>query len=164
MAIILKKGEETVLVNDKGMPVLNLTVGANWGKINRLGSAPKAGFIDRLIGNVAKVTGQLEDVDLDLSLLFFNGSKEFVEKCYFGNKTLFGGAVSHTGDDLTGDDEVDEADNERIKFKGAVIPMTVQTVFVVLNSYRHQNFGEIPFVGFSIYDGLYGLGDKAPRL
>ncbi|MFW3388060.1 UNVERIFIED_CONTAM: hypothetical protein RF648_18870, partial [Kocuria sp. CPCC 205274] len=47
---------------------------------------------------------------------------------------------------------------------GTGIPAKAETFFVILNSYRHHRFDEIPYIGFSIYDGLYGLKDKAARL
>lgn len=165
MSIVLNKGE-TVSVNkkDSDVPVVNLTVGAAWGKIARLGTSKAAGFISKFLGNVGAADTVYEDVDLDLSLIFFDDKKNYVDTCYFGNKRLFDGAVFHSGDDLVGSDESDGSDNERIQIQGVKIPAKVATIFVVLNSYRHHKFDEIPYIGFALYDGLYSLGAKANRL
>lgn len=164
MAIILEKGKTVdVKKEDTGVPIINLTVGAGWGKIARMGTSKAAGFLSKLIGSVASDV-VYEDVDLDLSLIIFNDKKERIETCYFGNKRCFNGAIQHTGDDLVGTEDSDGADNERIKIQGAQIPANAAHIFVILNSYRHHKFDEIPFIGFSIYDGLFGLNDKAARL
>lgn len=165
MAIILNKGE-TVAVNkkDSDVPVVNLTVGAGWGKIAKMGESKAAGFLSKLLNKVGASDVVYEDVDLDLSLVFFNSKKEVINTCYFGNKNLWNGAIQHTGDDLVGSDESDGSDNERIKIQGIKVPADVSSIFVILNSYRHHRFDEIPYIGFSIYDGLYNLNDKAARL
>lgn len=165
MAIILNKGETVPVVKkDTDTPVVNLTVGAAWGKIAKMGESKAAGFISKLLNKVGAADVVYEEVDLDLSLVFFDKDKNVIETCYFGNKRLWNGAVQHTGDDLVGSDESDGSDNERIKIEGVRIPANVTSVFVILNSYRHHKFDEIPYIGFAIYDGLYGLNDKAARL
>ncbi|MFW3388566.1 UNVERIFIED_CONTAM: TerD family protein, partial [Kocuria sp. CPCC 205274] len=119
MAIILNKGETTAVTKkDSDAPVVNLTVGAAWGKIAKLGESKAAGFLGKLLGKVGAADVVYEEVDLDLSLVFFDKDKNVVDTCYFGNKVLFGGGVTHTGDDLVGSDESDGSDNERIKIVG----------------------------------------------
>lgn len=164
MPILLKKNEPVVIANDKGTPVMDITVGARWGKINHAGKSEAASFVGRLLGKIGAGDAVLESVDLDLSIVCFAGT-DYSNTCYFGQRQVFGGAITHTGDDLTGSDESDGiSDNERIKFRGLNIPANVTTAFIVLNSFRHHKFDEIPFIGFAIYDGLYNLGDKAPAL
>ncbi|MCS5736733.1 TerD family protein, partial [Herbiconiux daphne] len=103
MAIILNKGETTAVTKkDSDTPVINLTCGASWGKIAKLGQTKAAGFLGKLLGKVGAADVVYEDVDLDLSLVFFDKSKTCIGTCYFGNKNVFSGAVLHSGDDLVG--------------------------------------------------------------
>lgn len=164
MPILLKKNEAATIARDNGTPVMDITVGAEWGKINKAGSSQAAGLFGKLLGKVGAADALLENVDLDLSLICFNG-KQYNDTCYFGRRQLFGNAITHTGDDLVGSDEADGvSDNERIKFAGLRVPNDVTTVFIVLNSFRHHKFDEIPYIGFRLYDGLFSLGQKAPAL
>lgn len=165
----LSKGDKVVVRKESGQSVTNLTVGVTWGKINKLGDIPGAkdkGLIGKLFGKAAQVTGQLEAVDLDLTILTVDSSGNFLEECAFYSKTPFGGAIAHSGDDREGDDEDDGLDNERIKFQGLKVATQtqVQTAYIVLNSYSHQQFDQIPYIRLGIYDGLYGLRDKAARI
>lgn len=172
MALNLSKGQKTVVKKSSGQAVTNLTVGVSWAKINRLGNLPvsEKGFLGRMFSkasnSAAKATGQLEDVDLDLTIATFDASGNAVGECAFYAKTLFDGAIVHSGDDRGGDDEDDGLDNERIKFQGLKVATqtSVQSAFIILNSYSHQKFDEIPHIRLAIYDGLFGLTDKAPRL
>ena len=162
--MILQKNESVAVAKDDGRPVINLTVGAAWGKINALGTSKPAGFFSKVFGAVGMEETVLESVDLDLSLLFFSKKIGFLDKCYFGNRSLWNG-VQHSGDNLEGSDVVDAGkDNERISIKGMTVPSQVDTIFLVLNSFRHHKFDKLPYIGVSIYDGLYGLKDKADRL
>lgn len=161
--LVLKKNTSADLVSDSGTPVLEMSVGVNWGMINSLGSSKAAGFLGKMFSSVGAGDVAKKAVDLDLSMVFVDGNKRIVDTCYFGKKRLWNGAVQHTGDDLTGDDEQDDSDNEIIQFKALNIPADVQHVFVVLNSYRHQMFDEIPYIGINFYEGLVNLSDKGLR-
>ncbi|XAO54191.1 tellurite resistance protein terD [Yersinia phage vB_YenM_P778] len=166
MSIILSKGTQTTIKSATGTPVMNLTVGAQWGMINKMGLPEvKNGFLSKLLNKASEVTGQLEAVDLDLSIIMYDANKRKVGECAFYSKNALNGAVLHSGDDRSGDASDDLLDNERIQFKGLEVAKTsVQTAVVVLNSFSHQKFDEIPFIRLAIYDGLYSLSEKAPRL
>ena len=161
--LILAKNKTEDLVTSTGTPVLDFSCGCNWGMINSLGSSKAAGFLGKVFGSVGAGDVVKKAVDLDLSMVFVDGKKQIVDICYFGKKRLWNGAVNHTGDDLTGDEEQDDSDNEIIQFKGLNIPPDVQHVFVVLNSFRHQKFDEIPYIGINFYEGLVNLSDKGLR-
>lgn len=167
MTLILNKGQQTTVRKENGgAPVMNITVGVSWGKINRM-SVPKTGvgFFDKLVGKAGAVAGTLEDVDLDLSILMFDARGQLVDECAFYHKQALNQSVLHSGDDRGGDAEDDGLDNERIQFKGLEVAKTnVASAFIVLNSYTHQKFDEIPHIRLGLYDGLYGLRDKAARL
>lgn len=163
MALILTKNQSADLVSDKGTPVFDMSVGVNWDMINNAGNSKAAGFLGKVFSAVGAGDVVKTAVDLDLSMVFVNDKKQIVDTCYFGNKRLFNGAVQHTGDDLTGDDEQDDNDNEIIKFQGLKIPFDVKTVFIVLNSFRHQMFDAIPYIGINFYEGLVNKGSKGLR-
>lgn len=165
MPMILQKGQQEAVVRADGTPVVNFTCGAAWGKINKAGKSEAAGFFGKILGAVGAGEVLLESVDLDLSVLFFNSQRELVDKCYFGRKNLFNNGVQHSGDDLEGSDSSDgSTDNERIKVSGMALPAQVTTAFVVVNSFRHHKFDEIPFILISMYDGIANLSAKAERL
>lgn len=163
--MILQKGQQAAVVRADGTPVINFTTGAAWGKINRAGKSQAAGFFGKLLGSVGAGEVLLESVDLDLSILFFDDKKQLVNKCYFGNRNIFNNGVQHSGDDREGSDSTDgSTDDERIKVSGMSLPSNVQTAFVVVNTFTHQKFDEIPFLLVSMYDGIANLKAKADRL
>lgn len=50
------------------------------------------------------------DIDLDASVIAFGPQRNHIDSCYFGKLSILGGAIKHSGDNLTGegagDDEV----------------------------------------------------------
>lgn len=163
MALVLKKNETADLSGDKGTPVFNMSVGVNWGMISSLGNSQAAGFLGRVLNKVGASNAVQTAVDLDLSMVFVDDNKQIVDICYFGNKQLFSGAIKHSGDDRVGDSEKNDSDNEVIKMEGLKIPFNVKHVFVVLNSYTHQKFDEIPYIGINFYEGLTDRTGKGLR-
>lgn len=161
--LILQKNQTSDLISDKGTPILNMSVGVNWGMINSLGQSKAAGFLGKLASAVGVENAVKTAVDLDLSMVFVDKDGAIIDTCYFGNKRLWNGAINHTGDDRTGDGEQDDSDNEIIHFRGLQIPSEVQQVFVVLNSYTHQKFDEIPYIGINFYEGIVNMSDKGLR-
>lgn len=163
----LSKGQTATVQKETGGAVTNLTVGANWGKINRM-PVPKTGlgFLDKLVGKASTAAGTLEAVDLDLTVVTFDAAGNKLEECAFYNKRAHDGIIAHSGDDREGDSEDDGLDNERIQIQGLKLATQTkaQSAFIILNSYSHQKFDEIPYIRLAIYDGLFGLSDKAPRL
>ncbi len=73
---------------------------------------------------------------------------------YYGNVQSRDRAVTHSGDDLTGDtDGNDNLDNEVISIDlSSLTPAAEQLVFI-LNSYKHQDFADIPFATIRIFEG-----------
>ena len=163
MALVLKKNETSELNSDKGTPVFNMSVGVNWGMISQLGTSKAASLFEKVLGRVGAADSVKTAVDLDLSMVFVDDKKKIVDICYFGKKNLFSGAVKHSGDDRSGDSEQNDSDNEIIKLEGLKIPFEVKHVFVVLNSYSHQKFDEIPYIGINFYEGLAELNGKELR-
>lgn len=167
MTLLLNKGQSATVRKENGQPVMDITIGANWGKIDTLTGNVKTGvgFLDKVIGKASSAVGAKEAVDLDLSVLTFDAQGNLVDRCYFGNQRPRGDVLVHTGDDRQGDDEDDGLDNERIQLRGLKLAQTTaRTAVIILNNFTQQPFEKIPYIRLGIYDGLYGLRDKAARL
>jgi len=140
MAINLEKGQRINLEKSNGNKLQNICVGINWGAIVKKG----------LFG----IGSTQEAVDLDASCALFNEAKQVEEVVYYGNLKSKNGAVKHSGDDLTGDMEGDDGlDNEVITLDLSTLSATTNYVAFVLNSFRGQDFGSIPFASIRIYEG-----------
>ncbi|MCC8411102.1 tellurium resistance TerZ family protein [Mucilaginibacter sp. UR6-1] len=138
MAINLEKGQRISLEKSNGSKLQNICVGINWGAIE------KKGFFGT----------KKEAVDLDASCALYDESKQLQEVIYFGNLKAKNGSVKHSGDDLTGDMGGDDGlDNEVISVDLAGLPPTTTYVAFVLNSFRGQDFGSIPFASIRVYEG-----------
>ncbi|MDR6942332.1 TerD family protein [Mucilaginibacter pocheonensis] len=140
MAINLQKGQRISLEKSNGNKLQNICVGINWGAIEKKGMF---GF------GTTK-----EAVDLDASCALYDANKQLVDVVYFGHLKSKDGAVKHSGDDLTGDMAGNDGlDNEVITVDFAGLSSTVNYVAFVLNSFRGQDFGTIPFASIRIYEG-----------
>ncbi len=139
MAINLTKGQKINLQKENGSKLQNICVGVNWGAIEKKG----------WLGGVSKVA-----VDLDASCALFDGSKKLIDVVYFGNLKSRDGSIKHSGDDLTGDLGGDDGiDNEIITLDFTSLSSNIEHVAFVLNSFRGQDFGIIPFASIRIYEG-----------
>lgn len=140
MAINLQKGQRISLEKSNGTKLEKICVGINWGAIEKKG----------LFG-LGKTK---EAVDLDGSCILYNENKQALEVVYFGNLQSKDRAVRHSGDDLTGDvNGNDGLDNEVITLDFTSLNPSVNYVAFVLNSFRGQDFGSIPFASIRIYEG-----------
>jgi tellurium resistance protein TerZ len=81
-----------------------------------------------------------DDIDLDASCICFDSSKNALETIYFGNLSGAGGAILHSGDNLTGDGD---GDDEVINVDLSRIPSNVDSVVFTINSFRGQTFNEV---------------------
>ncbi len=139
MAINLTKGQRINLEKSNGSKLKNICVGINWGAIEKKG----------WLGGVTK-----EAVDLDASCAVYDDSKKLGEVIYFGNLKSKDGSIKHSGDDLTGDMGGDDGlDNEIITLDLSQLNPSVSYVAFVLNSFKGQDFGTIPFASIRIYEG-----------
>ncbi len=140
MAINLQKGQRISLEKSNGSKLQNICVGINWGAIEKKG----------LFG----FSKTKEAVDLDASCALFDENKQHVDTVYFGSLKSKDGSIKHSGDDLTGDLGGDDGlDNEIITVDFSLLSPTVHYVAFVLNSFRGQDFGTIPFASIRIYEG-----------
>ena len=140
MAINLQKGQRINLEKSNGSKLQSVCVGINWGAIEKKG----------LFG----LTKTKEAVDLDASCALYDDTKKLVDVVYFGNLRSKDSAIQHSGDDLTGDMGGDDGlDNEVITVHFPMLNQSVSFVAFVLNSFRGQDFGTIPFASIRIYEG-----------
>lgn len=140
MAINLQKGQRISLEKSNGAKLQSVCVGINWGAIEK-----KALF------GLSKTK---EAVDLDASCALYNEQKQVLEVIYFGNLHSKNYAVKHSGDDRTGDIGGDDGlDNEVITIDFSGLDANVSYVAFVLNSFKGQDFGTIPFASIRIYEG-----------
>jgi tellurium resistance protein TerZ len=140
MAINLQKGQRINLEKSNGAKLQSICVGINWGAIEKKG----------LFGlNKTK-----EAVDLDASCALYDEKKTVLDVVYFGNLKSKDGSVKHSGDDLTGDMGGDDGlDNEVITLDFSQLNPSVTYAAFVLNSFKGQDFGTIPFASIRIYEG-----------
>ncbi len=137
MSISLEKGQR-ISLEKNGSGLNEVCIGVNWGAIEKKG----------LFGGTKRIA-----VDLDASVGAFTADKALKEVVYFGRLNA-GGAISHSGDDLTGDMDGDDGlDNEIITIKMNRLSQEIDKVAVVLNSFQGQDFASIPFASIRIYEG-----------
>jgi len=138
MAISLQKGQRISLEKSSGGTLQKLCVGANWGAIEKKG----------LFGK------KMVAVDLDLSVALFDANKELVDLVFFGQLQAKKGGIKHSGDDTEGDVDGDDGlDNEVVTIDLSAIDNNAEQVVFILNSYKNQDFKEIPFASVRIYEG-----------
>ncbi|MBA3743985.1 TerD family protein, partial [Sporichthya sp.] len=115
--VSLKKGDRVSLVKT-GAPALSAVImGLGW-------DPAKSG----------------KDVDLDASVIAFDANGRDLEVVYFMSLTAFGGAIKHSGDNLTGEGD---GDDEQIHVNLGSLPATVASLVFTINSFRGQKFTEI---------------------
>ncbi|WP_328316851.1 TerD family protein [Streptomyces sp. NBC_00388] len=94
-----------------------------------------------------------KDIDLDASVMAFGPQRNHIDSCYFGNLSILGGAVKHSGDNLTGegagDDEVIVVDLGRIPAEATALVFTV-------NSFTGQKFTEVAKAYCRLIDAASG--------
>ncbi|MFI2433747.1 TerD family protein [Streptomyces sp. NPDC018693] len=81
-----------------------------------------------------------KSIDLDASVIAYGPQRNHIDSCYFGKLTIVGGAIRHSGDNLTGegggDDEVITVDLGRL-------PQDVTGLVFTVNSFSGQKFTEV---------------------
>ncbi|GHF88545.1 TerD family protein [Streptomyces griseosporeus] len=94
-----------------------------------------------------------KDIDLDASVIAFGPQRNHIDSCYFGKLTIVGGAIRHSGDNLTGegggDDEVITVDLGRL-------PQEVTGLVFTVNSFSGQKFTEVAKAYCRLIDAATG--------
>jgi stress response protein SCP2 len=79
-------------------------------------------------------------IDLDASVIAYDAGGEKLEIVWFMHKREFGGAIQHSGDNLTG---AGEGDDEQIRVDLLAVPAQVTTLVFTINSFSGQKFTQI---------------------
>lgn len=138
MAINLEKGQRINLEKSNGAKLQNICVGVNWGAIEKKG----------LFGT------KKEAVDLDASCAVYDDKKNHIDSVNFKKLQSNDQAIKHSGDDLTGDLNGDDGlDNEVITLDFSKLSPAANHVAFFINSFRGQDFKDIPFASIRIYEG-----------
>ncbi len=134
MSISLTKGQKVSLTKEK--PGLSeVVVGLGWDEVQ-----PKKGFFASLF------SGSEQDIDCDASVYLLKNGKLSGENdiVFFNNLNHSSGAVSHHGDNLTGDGD---GDDEQITIKLQRVPAEYDRIVIAVNIYkakdRNQHFGMV---------------------
>ena len=129
MSISLSKGQTISLAKDTGLS--RVFMGCGWDPAQ----PKKKGLLGGLLGG-----GRVEDIDLDASVIVFDGSRAPIDLVWFQQLASKDGSIRHGGDNLTGegdgDDEVIYVDLARLDARATHLVFTV-------NSFRGQTFDEV---------------------
>ncbi|MEU2181996.1 TerD family protein [Streptomyces thermolilacinus] len=94
-----------------------------------------------------------KDIDLDASVIAYGPQRNHLDSCYFGKLTILGGAIRHSGDNLTGegagDDEVITVDLGRLPADATGLVFTV-------NSFSGQKFTQVAKAYCRLLDAATG--------
>lgn len=121
MSLSLAKGQPANLVGSTGSPVTRLSLGVGWDATS--------GDTKGLVGKFKKLKG----VDLDLAALVYDNTKAGVRVCGFDSMNLYGGALTHSGDNRSGrGDGIDEA----ISVDLNRIPDNIHHIVFTLNAFK----------------------------
>ncbi|MBB2894147.1 TerD family protein [Flexivirga oryzae] len=80
------------------------------------------------------------NIDLDASVIAYDASGKKLEIVWFMHRQEFGGAIQHSGDNVTG---AGEGDDEQIKVDLLGMPPQVNTLVFTINSFSGQKFTSI---------------------
>ncbi|RII18515.1 Stress response protein SCP2 [Streptomyces sp. YIM 130001] len=94
-----------------------------------------------------------KDIDLDASVIAYGPQRNHIESCYFGKLTILGGAVQHSGDNLTGEGA---GDDETITVDLGRLPQEVSGLVFTVNSFSGQKFTEVAKAYCRLMDAATG--------
>ncbi|MFG2493257.1 TerD family protein [Streptomyces caniferus] len=81
-----------------------------------------------------------KSIDLDASVIAYGPDRKKVDNCFFGKLMILGGAVQHSGDNLTGEGA---GDDEAITVHLGGVPPEVTGLVFVVNSFSGQKFSDV---------------------
>lgn len=137
--INLKKGS-SISLEKQGKLLEEVCIGLNWGAIQR-----------KVLFGLVK---SAESVDLDGSVSMFDQAKNEVDTVYYSKLKSKDGAITHSGDDRSGDAGADDGlDNEVIEINLRKVNPEVEQIVFYLNSYNGQDFSHIPYSKIRIFEG-----------
>lgn len=141
MAVSLSKGQRIDL--SKQAPGLQrVRMGLGWDPVK------KGGLLGKLFGG-----GGGDSIDLDASCLMFDEGRQLVDTVWFRQLRSTDGAVSHSGDNLTGEGD---GDDETISVDLGRLPARVTGLVFTVNSFRGQTFNEVENAACRLVDETSG--------
>ncbi|MGW7490276.1 TerD family protein [Streptomyces sp. NPDC054786] len=81
-----------------------------------------------------------KSIDLDASVIAYGPDRKKVDNCFFGKLMILGGAIQHSGDNLTGEGA---GDDEAITVHLGGVPPEVTGLVFVVNSFSGQKFSDV---------------------
>ncbi|MFI7095626.1 TerD family protein [Streptomyces lydicus] len=81
-----------------------------------------------------------KNIDLDASVIAYGPDRKKIDNCFFGKLMILGGAVQHSGDNLTGEGA---GDDEAITVHLGGLPPEVTGLVFVVNSFSGQKFSDV---------------------
>ena len=136
----LQKGQAVRLEKSGGGTLTRVTMGLGWDV------RKKKGLLGFLGG------GGGEDIDLDASCLLFAG-RTLTDQVWFRQLRSQDGAVTHSGDNLTG---AGDGDDETITVDLQRLPAAVTALVFTVNSFRGDSFDRIDNAFCRLVDATTG--------
>ena len=93
------------------------------------------------------------NIDLDASAIAYDAAGKKLEIVWFLHLKEFGGAIKHSGDNLTGKGD---GDDEQIRVKLAHLPAKVTHIAFTINSFQGQKFTDVSRAFCRLTDGRTG--------
>ena len=142
MAISLEKGARVSLKKDNGAALTKIAMGLGWD------AAKSGGFLGKIFG-----AGSGDSIDLDASCLCFNEGGHLVDTVWFRQLRSTDGAISHSGDNRTGDGD---GDDETITVDLDRLSQNIKSLVFTVNSFTGQNFNNVENASCRVYDANTG--------
>lgn len=92
-------------------------------------------------------------IDLDASVIAYGPQRNAIATCYFGKLMVLGGAIQHSGDNLTGRGS---GDDESITVHLGGLPSEVTGLVFTVNSYSGQKFTKVAKAYCRLLDATSG--------
>ena len=135
----LSKGQ-TISLEKAGAALTRVTMGLGWDVRKPKGLA-------RMFG------GGETEIDLDASCLMFDAGGRLLDTVWFGQLKSRGGAIVHTGDNLTG---AGDGDDEQIRVDLTALPADAATLVFTVSSFRGDTFDRIDNAYCRLIDAVSG--------
>ncbi|MEU1281100.1 TerD family protein [Streptomyces sp. NPDC005805] len=94
-----------------------------------------------------------KDIDLDASVIAYGPQRNHLDSCYFGKLSILGGAIKHSGDNLTGEGA---GDDETIVVDLGRLPADATGLVFTVNSFSGQKFTEVAKAYCRLLDAATG--------